>query len=120
MGYYRGFLFIIMVYYHRVICYDPLSSPPSPHSHFTAEHLLYPIKTGGFGSFATTPYPHPPNTPPPPTLLRENYFIYPIKTGGFGSFATTPMDVVKTRMMTSTQSSTVLEAVMRIAKVELP
>lgn len=38
--------------------------------------------------------------------------------GGFGSFATTPMDVVKTRMMTSTQSATVLEVVSQIAREE--
>ena len=37
---------------------------------------------------------------------------------GFGGLATTPMDVVKTRMMTGSQSATVLDAATRIARDE--
>jgi hypothetical protein len=37
--------------------------------------------------------------------------------GGLGSLATTPMDVVKTRMMTSAQYSSIWDATVRILKV---
>lgn len=38
--------------------------------------------------------------------------------GGIGSFLTTPMDVVKTRMMTSTEYKSVLDAILRISREE--